>query len=146
MAIIIIIRLHQKTKNNYEENTMTNNANILIVDDDQQVLKLLSSVIKKHGFSPITAASGKEALVKIRKPNNIKLILLDIYLPDINGGELLEKILAISPSINVIVITGGADMDIAQKCLEMGAKDYITKPFDLEYLETSVVADMIPLL
>ncbi|MEK9179263.1 MAG: response regulator [Patescibacteria group bacterium] len=125
---------------------MQNKAQILVVDDDPQVLNLLSLLMQKKGFSCACASTGKEALSKIRGSNSIKLVLLDIVLPDTDGDKLLEQIHAISPSLNVIMITGGSDLEIAKKCLEMGAKDYITKPFDLEYLETSVIADIVPLL
>jgi DNA-binding NtrC family response regulator len=124
---------------------MQNKAQILVVDDDPQVFNLLSLVMQKKGFLCACASTGKEALAKIMGSNSIKLVLLDIVLPDIDGDKLLEKIYSISPSLNVIMITGGSDLEIAKKCLEMGAKDYITKPFDLEYLETSVIADIVPL-
>ncbi len=123
---------------------MNKDAQVLIVDDEEQVLALLSSVITKNNLSVITASNGKQALSALRISDSIKLVLLDICLPDYKGHSLLEEILKISPSINVIMITGGTDIETAQKCLSIGAKDYIKKPFDIEYLETSVLADIIP--
>jgi len=123
---------------------MRGKAQILIVDDEQQVLDLLSAIMQKNGFSVITASTGKQALAKIRVSDSIKLILLDIHLPDYSGSDLLEQILKISPSASVIMITGGSDLELAKKCLDMGAKDYIKKPFDIDYLETSIIADIIP--
>ncbi|HOK03886.1 MAG TPA: response regulator [Victivallales bacterium] len=116
---------------------------VLIVDDEEQVLNLLSAAMKKHGILSKTAKTGEEALSIIRKKDTIKLVLLDIFLPDYTGCELLKKILKLVPDMNVIMITGGADIETAKKCLEIGAKDYIKKPFDMEYLQTSIIAELI---
>ncbi len=120
------------------------NAMVLIVDDEEQVLELLSAAMQRNGLTAVTARTGEQALSMVRKDNGIKLILLDICLPDYSGSGLLKKILKLSPDANVIMITGGMDLEVAKQCLELGAKDYIKKPFDMEYLQTSVIAEIIP--
>lgn len=119
-------------------------ATVLIIDDDPQILTLLELFLAKKGISSLCCSSAKEALGILRQ-NEIKLALVDICMPEMNGVELLDQIQKITPSTKVIMITGIGDMETARKCMELGAKDYIAKPFDLEYLETSVLAEIIPL-
>lgn len=116
----------------------------LIVDDEEQVLSVLSAVLENNGIEVLTAKSGEDALSVIRKENSIKLVLLDICLPDYCGSDLLKKILKICPEMKVIMITGGSDIETAKQCLQDGAKDYIKKPFDMDYLQTSIIAELIP--
>ena len=121
-------------------------AEVLIVDDDPEILAMLKSVLERKNLICETALSANEALSMIETSPGLKLVLLDIIMPEINGLELLRMIRKITPSIHVIMITGGVDIPTAIKCLELGAKDYIQKPFDLEYLETSIITGMLPLL
>ena len=81
----------------------------------------------------INASSGKEALEKIKEKPNI--VLLDLMMPDMNGLQMLEKIKEETPSIEVLMVTGLAEQDIALACLKKGAFDYITKPIDFSHLE-----------
>lgn len=118
---------------------------VLVVDDDPQVANILKTVIESKGYKTIACTSAKEGL-SILRTSDIKLALIDIYMPEMNGLELLEKIQKVTPSTQVIMITGVGDMEIARKCMETGAKDFITKPFDMDYLETSVLAQIIPLI
>ncbi|MEA3432484.1 MAG: response regulator, partial [candidate division WOR-3 bacterium] len=84
------------------------------------------------------AATGKEAILKVQEdiPN---VVLLDLRLPDMDGREVLLKIKEINKDIPVIIITGYADLEIARNILKEGACDFVVKPFDLNYLETSVL-------
>lgn len=127
-------------------NMKRNEAKVLIVDDDLQIQAMLKLILGKKGIPCETASSAKEALSFIEAIPTIKLVLLDIAMPEISGIELLQMIQKITPSIHVIMITGLTDIETAEKCMELGAKDYITKPFDMEYLETSVLSEIIPLL
>lgn len=127
-------------------NTENEEASIIIIDDELQMLTMLQRILASKGLNSITYPSAKEALSVLRTNSNIKLALLDINMPEMTGLELLEQIQKVRPSLNVIMITGMGDMEIAHKCMELGARDFITKPFDLEYLETSVMTQIIPLL
>lgn len=115
---------------------------ILIVDDDEQVVALLKKFIETTGYTTLTSVSSEQGLALARR-NDVYLILLDIALPEIDGVTFLKKIRNISPNIQVIMITGHDDIKLAKYCLEIGASDYITKPFDLDYLKTSVLASII---
>ena len=121
-----------------EENVHNQEAKILIVDDDKNVTFFLEEFLKQKGYAQIQiVATGEEAL-KAMQENNIKLVLLDIRLPDIDGVEVLRKIKRINKDINVIMITAFPDEKIAKDAIEEGACDYIIKPFDLVYLKASV--------
>jgi DNA-binding NtrC family response regulator len=114
---------------------------ILVVDDDPSVRDLLDDFLTKKGYKISLASNGEEGLSKTKseKPH---LVLVDINMPGMDGLEVLKKIKEDDPSITVIMITGTQEMETARKCLEMGAYDYITKPFNLEYLETSVFSKL----
>ena len=108
--------------------------NILIVDDDLQICYLLKNFLIKKGFYVLTAASGEEALERIKTVRPL-IVLLDINLPGMDGLMALKRIKEIDEKINVIIITGLGYEDIAEEAIIAGAYDYITKPLDLHYLE-----------
>lgn len=110
-------------------------AKVLIVDDDKSVRDFLARFLKHKGYtSVISVSTGQEALEIIKK-GDIKLALLDIKLPDMDGIEVLRKIKELKKETNVVMITGFPDEDTAKDALKLGAYDYIVKPFDLAYLE-----------
>ena len=115
---------------------------ILVIDDDMQIRELLKTFLENNGCDVKTASTGEKGLAKIRK-RNFDLILLDIILPDGDGVEVLTNIKKILPNAPVLMITGGNDIEIAESCLSKGAADYITKPFDFEYLRTTILANML---
>ena len=120
-------------------------AKVLIIDDDEQILRLLKRIIEAKGLKCITCQSAKEALA-ILPASAIKVALIDIFMPEMSGLELMKHFQKVIPSLHVIMITGSNDVEIAQECMRQGARDFITKPFDMEYLETSVLAEIIPLI
>lgn len=106
---------------------------ILIVDDEQGLLKVLSIAIKKEGFSPLEATSGQDALNLI-KTESIDVIISDIKMPDYTGLDLLKEVKSRAPNTGFILLTAYASLDSAIIALRAGADDYLTKPFDLEEL------------
>jgi two-component system, NtrC family, response regulator AtoC len=104
---------------------------ILIVDDEKLISWSLATMLKKEGYEVDTAASGNEALEKLRdfKP---ELVMLDICLPDINGLELLKTFKAANEEIYIVMMTAYANADSAVQALKDGAEDYFGKPFNLD--------------
>lgn len=96
---------------------------ILIVEDDTSILMGLKFCLEQENFLVSTAVTGKEALEKIREP--FDLILLDLNLPDMNGFDILKQI----ENIPVIFLTANDEEVSIVQGLDMGAEDYITKPF-----------------
>ncbi len=118
-----------------------NNKNILIVDDEPDLVELLSYNLKKEGFGVLTASDGEEALLKIRK-TEVDLILLDLMLPGIQGLELC-RILRQNPKterIPIIMLTAKGEEGDKIRGLETGADDYMTKPFSPKELIARVNA------
>jgi len=116
--------------------------NILIIDDEDPILNLLKLFIEENDCNATTAKSAEEGLAILRK-SNFDMLLLDIHLPDGDGLSILKKVHPIYPQLPIIMITGGSDMDVAEECLKSGAADYIAKPFDFEYLKTSILVNII---
>lgn len=116
-------------------------AKILIIDDETDIAELISDSLEFEGYKTITANSAEEALKKINNNNDIDLILLDIMLPNMSGTELLGKI---REHIKVPVILVSAKVGTIDKLLgfELGADDYITKPFDINELVARVKAHL----
>ncbi len=115
---------------------------ILIVDDEREIVELLEDFLDQQGYSIAKAYSKKEALEQVEKflPS---LVLLDIKLPDGGGLDILQDIKDTHPEMEVIMITGLADKEIALESIRRGAADYICKPIDLNYLLTSVLSRVL---
>ena len=112
-------------------------AKILIVDDEVNIIKTLSSILQDEGHIVFAAENGEDALNFLRK-NDLDLIILDIWLPDIDGIEILERVGTLYPDVAVIMISGHGSIDIAVKSTKLGAFDFIQKPPSLERVVTSV--------
>ena len=112
-------------------------APILIVDDESEMRSALSHALTRGGFSVETAASGTDALVKIKK-DPISLVITDIKMPEMSGMEVLGAVKKISPQIPVILITAYGSIHSAVEAMQAGAADYLLKPFSFETLEATV--------
>ncbi|OLO29008.1 DNA-binding response regulator [Alkalihalophilus pseudofirmus] len=116
---------------------MTYTKRILVVEDDESISDIISYSLRKEGYFVKCAFTGEEAysLMESMQPN---LILLDVMLPDTNGFDICKQIVQNYPHLPIIMLT--ARNDIVDKILglELGADDYITKPFDIRELLTRV--------
>ena len=112
-------------------------APILIVDDESEMRSALSHALTRSGFSVESAASGKEALLKLKKAS-ISLVITDLKMPEMSGMEVLGAAKNIVPGIPVIVITAYGSIHNAVEAMQAGAADYLLKPFSFETLETTV--------
>jgi len=101
---------------------------ILIVEDDSHISEMLCQLLRQSGYTPVAAYSGTEALLTLPK-GGFSLVLLDLMLPGKTGAEVLTRIRT-SSGIPVIVLTARVDKETTIKLLQLGADDYIVKPFD----------------
>jgi DNA-binding NtrC family response regulator len=115
----------------------TENARILIVDDEKAVRESLGSWFRDEGYQVDVAGSGKEALAKLAH-ENWDVFLLDIRMPGIDGLELQRKLKEAQPDATVIIMTAFASVETAVEGMKQGAYDYIIKPFDPDELEHSI--------
>jgi two-component system, NtrC family, nitrogen regulation response regulator NtrX len=107
------------------------NKAILIVDDEESICQTLGGILKDEGHEVVTAASGEEAL-RVVDEDPPSLVLLDIWLPGIDGIEVLKVIKAGHPQIQVIIMSGHGTIETAVKATRLGAFDFIEKPLSLE--------------
>jgi DNA-binding NtrC family response regulator len=105
---------------------------ILVVDDEAAVVEMLTDLLTDAGYVVDGASSGTEALAKLTDDPRISLLLLDLYMPGMNGLELLERLRADGSDIPVILITAHSSSSLAIRAMQLGADDYIPKPFDLD--------------
>jgi len=108
-------------------------SNILIVEDDEALQKVLSEFLQNEGFVTDIASTGSEALRKIDKTEP-SLVLLDLGLPDIQGESILKTTRAEHPEIPVVILTAKSQPQEIAEGLNLGADDYLAKPFNVEEL------------
>ncbi len=110
---------------------------ILLVDDEEDIREVLEISLSDLGYEVYTAATGEKGL-EIFSEKKPPIVLTDIKMPGMDGVELLRKIKTIDPNTEVLMITGHGDMDLAIKSFKDEASDFITKPVDVEVLETAL--------
>jgi len=115
----------------------TQTVKILVVDDEEIMLKLACDALRSQGHQVIGASGAFEALDKL-KQEKFDFILTDIKMPEMNGLELIEAAHKVNPSMGAIFMTGYASLDTAKKAIQEGAYDYILKPFDLQEIRSAV--------
>src|SRR3972149_4769592 len=103
---------------------------ILVIDDEESIRQALEGILTDEGFEVILADGGVSALQKMDGLPD--LILLDIWMPDMDGIETLVKIKEINPRTQVIMMSGHATIETAVKATKLGAYDFIEKPLSLE--------------
>jgi two-component system response regulator PilR (NtrC family) len=116
---------------------MGERARILIVDDDESIRKVLSTILDEEGYAVDVADSGKQAIDKSNE-EFYNLALVDIRLPDMEGTELLTKMKDTTPKMRKIIITGYPSLQNAVEALNKGADAYIMKPFDMDKVLSTI--------
>jgi len=110
---------------------------ILVVDDEERMVRFIRMNLEHDGFQVMEAFNGKQAIDKLRDTPDV--ILLDVMMPDIDGFEVLETIREVS-NVPVIMLTAKGEEDDRVRGLELGADDYVTKPFSPRELVSRVKA------
>ncbi len=110
---------------------------ILAVDDEVAILQSLSGILSDEGFEVLTASNGYEAL-KIIEEESPDLVLLDIWMPGIDGVETLQEIKRTNPFLQVVIISGHGTIETAVKATKLGAYDFIEKPLSIEKVVVTI--------
>ena len=120
---------------------MVNKRTILIIDDEALPRTLLSTSLKEAGYAVFEADSGKKALLMLRE-RPFDVVLLDLIMPEMDGFQVLRKMKSdnLLRNIPVVVISASDDMESVVRCIEMGAVDHLSKPFDPVLLHARVRA------
>jgi DNA-binding NtrC family response regulator len=106
---------------------------VLLVDDEKDFLDVLAKRLRKRKLSLVVANSGEEAIRTIQS-TAIDVVVLDMRMPGLDGLQTLSEIKRINPVVEVIMLTGHANVDSAVKGMELGAFDYLMKPVDIDEL------------
>ncbi|ORJ60419.1 sigma-54-dependent transcriptional regulator [Geothermobacter hydrogeniphilus] len=110
---------------------------ILVVDDERSIRESLQGILQDEGFKPLLAESGEQALALLRQEEP-DLVLLDIWMPGIDGLEVLRQIAGSHPHLTVIMMSGHGTIETAVKATKLGAFDFIEKPLSLEKVLLSI--------
>ena len=110
---------------------------ILVVDDEPEVRQLMEQFLTDKGFNVRVAENGRQGLAALESftPD---LVLLDMHMPELDGIETLKQLAGRSPAPPVIMVTVNDDVETTSRLLQLGAADYVPKPFDLDYLEQAI--------
>ncbi|MFQ6129923.1 MAG: response regulator transcription factor [Candidatus Hadarchaeaceae archaeon] len=106
---------------------------IMVVDDSREIVKVIQKILESENFAVTTAYSGAECLNKLKKEAP-DLILLDLLMPGMGGINVLRELMRRDPKAKVVMLTVMGQVSIVNECSQLGAKDFITKPFDNEDL------------
>ena len=115
-----------------QEELKLGHESVLLVDDEQRILDVGRTICKALGYTVFTAASGKDALkIYAEKKNDINVVVLDMIMPGMDGLDVFLAMKKINPDIKVLLSTGYAIDENAQKMLRQGCKGYILKPYSV---------------
>ncbi|MBU2540763.1 MAG: response regulator [Candidatus Omnitrophica bacterium] len=141
--IMVIYRMVSKAKEKKEIREEKKPSDyILIVDDEPDVCEYTGKFLANEGYKVSSVTDSKAVLEQVEALKPF-IVLLDIVMPDVDGLELLKKIKKISPQTQVIIITGLKDESVCRESIELGACDYIVKPFSLDQLKVTVLINSI---
>ena len=115
---------------------MSNNKQILIVDDDESMRFLLRDILSNKGYKCDLACDGYECIEKC-KTTEYDLIMLDIYMPNLDGFETIELLKKSNVDASILMLSSSNDIDNVKSALKQGAYDYIFKPFEIKEIETT---------
>ena len=110
---------------------------ILVVDDEEAIRNALARFLTKRGYDARVAASGEEALVRL-KEDGAALMLLDVRMPGMSGLDVVPEALQVNPDIAIVMLSAVTDATSAAICMQRGAMDYLTKPIELTDLAGAI--------
>jgi len=110
---------------------------ILVIDDEADVRQLMAHFLTEKGFEVRIAENGRLGLAAL-DTFTPDVVLLDMHMPELDGVETLKRLAARWPGLPVIMVTVNDDVETTSRLLQLGAADYVPKPFNLEYLEQAI--------
>lgn len=110
---------------------------ILVVDDEENARTTLSRILRREGFEVASASNGLEALDFLRK-NKVEIVITDINMPEMSGITFLRELNKTYPDTNVIMITAYGEIESYIEAMNLGAFEYINKPFRIDELKKTI--------
>jgi DNA-binding NtrC family response regulator len=117
---------------------MSESRSILIVDDEPNIRRVLEAVFTKAGYRALTAENGHRALDIVSTEPDLRVLLCDLIMPDLNGMDILKAVVERNPGISVVMMTAHGTIKSAVDAMKLGAFDYVTKPFDVDEMKMVV--------
>ena len=117
-------------------------ATVMTIDDDDAARKMAKFIFQSRGFRVVEASSGEDALQKLDEEEP-QIILCDLTMPGMDGLMTLKKIKAKKPNIPVVMVSARGENETVREALKAGAYDYVTKPFSIDYLESTVLTKVL---
>lgn len=117
---------------------MNRSIRVLLVDDETQFRENTARLLKSRGFDVVTAQDGVHSLEIIQTERAFDVVVLDVNMPRMDGISALKKMKAVFPELNVIILTGAADMSLGIEAIRSGAYDFLTKPCPIEELMNKI--------
>ncbi|PKL19183.1 MAG: hypothetical protein CVV49_02070 [Spirochaetae bacterium HGW-Spirochaetae-5] len=136
--------INENEKNIHDENipdeNLTHDGYVMVVDDEEGVRTVAASMLELIGFTVLTSFDGMDAISKIKdftenKKGSLKIVLLDLTMPHMDGAETFKKISKISPESRIILMSGYSENDITEKFTDAGISGFLQKPFQLQDLQ-----------
>ena len=119
---------------------MKGSGAILVVDDEEMVLKSCERLLKRLNYRVLTAQNGLKAMEIYREHgNDVDLVMLDMLMPDMSGGVIFEKLKEMNPDIKVLLSSGYSLNEQARDILSRGCRGFIQKPFDIGELSKKII-------
>ncbi|HTY24399.1 MAG TPA: response regulator [Desulfomonilaceae bacterium] len=118
---------------------MSPKPKVLIVDDEERFRTTMCKLLTVRGLEASSVGSGKEALKELRE-NSYDVVILDVRMPEMSGVQAMAELRKLDPFIEVIIMTGYASVDTAKKIMELGAYDYMLKPYNTDELIEKIEA------
>ncbi len=111
---------------------------ILVVEDDPASYQLIAAALKSSDYEILHSENGKDAMFKFNENIDIRLVLMDIQLPEVNGFEILEQMKGVKPYLPIVAQTAYSMTDDREKCLNAGCDEYMSKPISIVKLREMV--------
>jgi DNA-binding NtrC family response regulator len=108
-------------------------GDVLLVDDEEQFLNVLAKRLENRGLTVETAESGEKAIDKV-KSRDFDTVILDLFMPGMDGMETLKRIREENPNLSIIILSGQATIEKSVEVMKMGASDLMEKPVDINKL------------
>lgn len=126
-------------RSGFNEDKQNNDYSILVIDDEEILHDILTEVLHRMGYETLAASSGKQGLVLYKKhKKDIRLVLLDILMPDMTGIETYSRLCAIDPQVRVLFMSGMSDSLFFPGFKHNNNEIYIKKPFSLEEIKQKI--------
>ena len=126
-----------RSRSQKEINLEQSKQKILLIDDDKTLCEVLGEELEQENYNVSCTFSGKEGLSRLAL-DTYNLVILDYNMPEMDGYEVLVQVKKTFPTLPVMIITGDADIELQKKFVDMGANEFVKKPFEFEEFLTRV--------